>query len=273
MKKVVSLVFLATLAAPASAAPVGPVTIHPRRFTIGTEFGGAFNRDYERTTNNADIWELDERLTGLGRAAYGLTENWEVFGRFGGGNLELLDEVDPASVSIRTRYDFDAAFAWGAGLRGRLWPEVLPRWDLMIEGGYFAQERHDGTITGGAGAGSRLEGWRYYEWNVNLLFQHDYADSGFFRRWAPYIGPTFGDANIKPRSIGGVAQTFGIETEDHVGLVVGTGARIFELGPAWEGYLEGRFIDETALNAGLRYTFGIRAEGDTGTVSDSPAGR
>lgn len=239
-----ALAVVAVAGGAASAAPVGPIRPEIGHWTVGGEMGFALNRDYERSNAKSDQWELEEDMRWVGRIAYGLTEDWEIYGRLGAASLEVEDVADGTGLT-NSIYDMGTSFAWGVGGKGFLWHEVFPGWDLGLDGQYFGHSGHDGNITSGTNAGNAAGNWDAWEWSLSLLFQTEYESL------TPYLGPTFGDAGINRGTINNVTQS-DLDAEDNVGILVGTG---FDFAEGWTGYVEGRFIDETSVNVGLLWTF------------------
>lgn len=233
----------------AEAAPVGPIRPQMGRWTVGGELGFEFDRDFKNEGTPADLWENDERFMWMGRIAYGLTEDWEIFGRLGGASWEIQDKADGTGLT-NSLWDLGTEFAWGAGAKGILWHEAFPAWDVGLDVNVAGHSGHDGNITSGANVGSRAQNWDYFEWQIALLFQTTYESL------TPYLGPTFGDATVsRDGTTGGanrITPNADLEADDNVGIVVGTG---FDFAEGWSGYVEGRFVDATAVNVGLLWTF------------------
>lgn len=242
VRSAVAGLLLTVLAAPVSiAAPIGPVRPAAWRWRAGYEMGLAWDRDFASSANGADRFEFDKRFSYLGRIAFGLAENWEVSARVGAATLRIIDVGDPVSDAAgnsRNSFDLRTEIAWGAGAKGILWHDALPGWDVALDAQYLAHGRHDGVVTHGPRTGRVATRVEAGEWTTALLLQTRY------RTLTPYLGPTFGDAWIR----GGGLD---LDADDHVGFVVGTGAD-FE---GWQVYAEGRFLDETAVNMGLIWTF------------------
>lgn len=251
MGAVAAFALVASIAGAADAAAVGPIRPEMGHWTVGGELGFEFDRDWENAGTRADKWETDERFQYVGRLAYGLTEDWEIYGRLGASSFEVEDVADAGGGLTNSIWDLGTQFAWGVGGKGFLWHDVFPGWDIGLDAQYFAHSGHDGNITSGANVGSAAQSWDYWEWSLALLFQTEYESL------TPYLGPVFGDANVERSGVTGAAAgrptpTADLDADDNVGVLVGTG---FDFAEGWSGYVEGRFVDATAVNVGLLWTF------------------
>lgn len=231
----------------AEASPVGPVRPRPSHWSLGFDGGFQLKREFELETNPADKWETDERFAYLGRVSYGLSENWEVFGRLGAATLKVQDAPgNDSGVASLDYFDMGTEFAWGVGLAGIAVPDFLPNLDLAVSAQYLQHGSHDGSITSGANINAIAENWDYSEWEIALLFQ-----TSRYEKYLFYAGPVLGNARISRGSVG-TTEVADLETDQNVGVVLGIGFEFIENGTA---FVEGRLVDETALNTGVLWAF------------------
>lgn len=243
-----AIVALVAAAVTVEASPVGPVRPRPSRWSLGLDAGFQLKRDFELETNPADDWETDERFAYLGRVSYGLSENWEVFGRLGAATLKVQDvpgrgETGTANLNY---FDMGTEFTWGIGLSGIAIPDFLPNFDLAVSAQYLQHGSHDGAVTSGANINTIAENWDYSEWEAALLFQ-----TSQYETYLLYAGPVLGNARVSRGSVG-TTEVADLETDQNVGVVVGVGFEFIEDGLA---FVEGRLVDETALNVGVLWAF------------------
>lgn len=240
------LAVAACLTASASAAPVGPTRVQMGRWRVGGEIGIGLGRDWDRTANPNDAYSTDKHFLYLADVAYGFDETWEVFGLIGAANLDVQNDPDNVSPAD-TLWNMGTESAFGGGVRGNVWPEILPGWDLALDARFLTHAGHEGDWERGTVVGDRTaRGWDYTEWQVSALFQTARGD------WTYYAGPVFGDAEIEIDEVGGSRGFGDLEAEDGVGILFGTG---FDFGGGWTGYVEGRLIDENAVHTGLAIAF------------------
>lgn len=223
----------------ATAAPVG--WIHPEmgRFTIGGEVHKVTDRDMEQNAAGGRNTGEVESLMWLGRGSYGLTDQFEIYGRLGGADADLSGTGSTTGFTLNT----GSEFAWGIGIQGIIYDAGT--WNLAGDAQYFAHNDHTNTSSGGAGFipnNTRGE-FDWKEWQLALQVQ------GQFDQFYPYLGVKFSDVTLDFSQPGGTPD---VEADDNVGVYVGAG---FNISPQWSGYVEGRFVDETAFGGGISYRF------------------
>lgn len=232
----------------AEASPVGPVRPRPARWSLGLDAGFQLKREFDLETNPADDWETDERFAYLGRVSYGLSENWEVFGRLGAASLKVQDVPGPGDTGTANLdyFDMGTEFTWGVGLAGIAVPDFLPNFDVAVSAQYLQHAGHDGSVTSGANVNTPAENWDYSEWEIALLFQ-----TSRYEKYLFYAGPVLNNARISRGSVG-TTEVTDLEADQNVGVVVGLGFEFIENGTA---FVEGRLVDETALHTGVLWAF------------------
>lgn len=238
MRKALAIAVVLGLAATAALAnPMGPVK--PTMGRVGVEFEiAAGTRDMERETARTEKLEA-EQLAFLGRLSYGLTDMVEISARLG------VQEID-ADFTAPTTGAFNGSneFVWGVGISGILYDAGT--WNLAGQANYLASSSHTGATTGNIvnNANNEID---YNAWVIGLQIQ------GKYDQFLPYLGVRYSNAEVefKRWNNASVADR-NYEAENNFGIYVGAG---FDLTPQWSGYVEGRFIDETAFGGGIRYTF------------------
>lgn len=232
------VVILALASAAAHAGPMGP--IKPKYGRLSVEFEASSDRrEMELSTNRQDR-SRSENVNYLGRLAYGLTDKVEVSARLGGANLDVVDLADAGNQAEQT-LNGNNQFSWGLGLSGIIYSPG--RWFIGGTANYLAHRDHNGTLEPPAATGFDVN---YAEWNLGLQVQ------ATFDRWQPYVGVKYSDARNEYDQWAGVAMTGRDGSDQHVGLYLGAG---LDITPQWSGYLEGRFIEETAFGGGIRFTY------------------
>lgn len=206
------------------AAPVGWINPEMGRFSVSGEVGSVTDRDMEQNNNTSIKGEV-ESVYYVARIDYGLTDLVEIYGRIGGADLDGTGNTFPGN-NLST----SGELAWGAGIQGIIYNAGT--WNLAADAQYFAHSDHQQN------AGARQYDWK--EWQVGVQVQ------GQWDQFHPYLGVKYSNLDID------VSNGADLEAEDNVGVYLGAG---FDLAGNWSGYLEGRFIDETAFGGGISYTF------------------
>jgi hypothetical protein len=236
----------ALVASAASAAPVGPVLPEAGRWRLGGEVGFHLERMFQNEANKVDLWESRNRFAYLGRVGYGLAESWEVYGRLGAASLEFRDVNDIATTN-NNFFDLGTEFAWGVGLQGIAARDFFPGVHIAVDAQYFSHPAHDGIVEAGTNLGRTAEKWTWDEWSFALLFQAEPV-------YAPYVlyaGPVLSGAMVRRNKLGGNPAS-DLDAKDNVGAVVGLGFDFVRDGRA---FVEGRLVDEQAINVGFSWLF------------------
>lgn len=199
----------------ATAAPIGWINPKAGRATVGVEAGTVTSRDLEPTGGTSV--ELESIYYGL-RGSYGLTDNFEVYARLGGADLDASSGLG----------DADGELAWGFGAQGIFYNAGA--WNLAADATYFAHNDH----SFGSNEGD------FSEWHGAVQAQTQ------IEQFYPYVGVRYSDATLE------INNQPDRDADDNVGVYVGSG---FNISDSLSAYLEGRFIDETAFGGGLTYRF------------------
>lgn len=219
----------------ATASPVGAIRPRARHYTAALES----SRDrremrWEQPSLNRYTVESNRYL---GSVSYGFSDRIELVGRFGFTDLDIFTK---AGAGYGTSYAGDPRFTAGLSLGGIL--HEKSSWNLAAHVGYLVEENHHGSWPGGLGNDAEI-GWS--EWQIGVQIQ------GQMEPFTPFLGVKYSKADLSVERPQGAAFSR-LVTDDEVGVYIGSAV---ELTPKWSGYLEGRFIDETAYGIGLRFHY------------------
>ncbi len=237
---------LAVFAGSVSAGPMGPV--RPAAERIGVEFEVASDeRDLTWSGNSADISTV-ENIAYIGRLSYGVTDRIEIHLRLGSTTLDLTDRPD-ATNAVPAIFNGTRQFTWGGGFGAILVDER--GWNLALQANALVHERHTGAWSGAVNG--TVNDYDYTEWQAGLQVQGRYPEFLFLRNAVPYLGVKYSDATLDENVYCGQRVTPPAhDADDNFGVYTGIG---FDLAPRWTMYLEGRFVDETSVGAGVRFLY------------------
>lgn len=234
------------LAGGAQAAPIGPIRPEAGRWQIGGEIGAGLGGDVEYAGQpSGSSAELDQYLY-LARIGYSFTDNFEGYIRLGGGSARYSEEL----LGITVDADMASAFVGGVGLQGRF-QQVLGDWDAIAHASYLWHTNRDSIDISargggiGVGVGDVPADVDMAQVQFGLGVEGNHLDP-----WSPYVALTLSNTLIQ-WSIAGLAVS-DVETKNVAGLVLGTG---YDFSDAFRGYVEGRLVDEYAVNVGMLWAF------------------
>lgn len=221
----------------ANAASVGGKLPEKGKLIIGAETNFITEKDVKNVTQNQAAKLKSNQY--LAVASYGILDRLALKLKLGTGDLRYTDVDDKLNT--------DEGFLWGIGidseayrnengLRLLLGAQYFSAGDLDTESKYL--DPND-TFT--------FESWR--EWQISALIAKDMA------RFMPYLGIKYSDFEIDGKwydSSAAATTTSKIKEDDNVGVFLGTDYKISE---ACSLNLEGRFIDERAVSAGISWKF------------------
>ena len=150
-------------------------------------------------------------------------------------NLDVFVKIGAATSKLDTQ-DGGYGFSWGAGFHSKLL-QFPPEINVGLSGAFleYRNNRYSNVL---ARDDSRID-----EWQIALVLSKRYG------KWMPYTGVKFSDMLVDVNSS---VQSFELEAEDNFGVFVGT--EIY-----WnqdlEGFIEGRFLDETSMSFSIRWRF------------------
>jgi hypothetical protein len=186
-----------------------------------------------------------------GRAGIIITDKAFLYGICGAANAK--QEFKNISGSV-VRWDTDLDLSWGAGATLIVYEKEITIRDKSILrvglDGRFRQsdldvdkvirdgveyKKSDNTVT--------TTKFNYQEWQAALAISYIFND-----RIIPYVGVKYSDVTGKAKAIiSGTEYSKNFKPQDNVGVFVGGDV---VMGDSFSLYVEGRFIDETAVSAG-----------------------
>jgi len=261
MKKLtVTVVMMLALVVPVSAATTQGPCLEQGRLEVAYDMNYT-QRDlkFENITANQSSIGIDNgEVTLLSHTAvisYGFSDMFEGFCRLGVNKLNHFEEYAPSQDGSAfidepmSAYD-RPTFTWGIGGKVTV-PQVFYAIDLSFGGQYNAVDWKDvdsNMLANGTAPAAIDVDMREWQFDVIASQQHG--------RITPYAGFRYSDAAVDMdiRSTTGAFTSYTMEYEAarNWGGVVGLD---FEIDPNIGGYLEGRFVDESAFSAGLNYKF------------------
>lgn len=241
-----SLAFVLCVPFASYAAPVGNIAspaVEKGKFGIkaGAEADFVFSRELD--VEDEDV-ELEANFY-TAKISYTLLDRLDIYAIL--GSLSGA-EVTEKYGSTTLKYGVDDAFVWGAGLT-----VLAYEWDngfrVGIDGKYRSSEPGISSINLNGTDYSLVDSeGSFKEWQFAL------AVSKQFGKFIPYAGVKYSDMELSAKGTisGTVYQTDKVGGKNLTGLFVGAS---FLPKDNISINIEGRFIDETAMNVGLSYKF------------------
>jgi len=178
----------------------------------------------------------------LAKVGVTLIEKIDVYGLLGTANLE------PKKLTSSV-YDIESEYgvAWGLGAKVLLY-ETEEYGDgilrVSVDGNYRAYKPDIDTISGSTSSSGEVD---FAEWGASLGLSYT------LDKITPYVGVKYSDVDLEISGTNiGTLDTLSINSDNVVGVFVGADY-LFAENIALN--LEGRFIDETAVNVGLKINF------------------
>lgn len=292
MKKlfVLSLALLLCLPLVVYAASIGGAETQGQgKFAIGLDQEFVFDKDLKTKTENYQ-WqvkedtvldvntklksEIDKMYRTMAKVSYGVLDNLDVYVRLGTASFESKHSYS-ATASLpaedwngvleegSAKIKGDNAFAYGFGMKGTY--PLKNDWFIGCDVQYL---RHKNDV-------KETDSWTEYEYGSKGVLTGTSAHSAeakgdvTFQEWqvAPYIAKKIGNfvpylggkysgvsvsAKVKWEGDDEDAEKMKFRADDHFGVFLGTD---YKLGDSWKLNIEGRFVDETAMNLGATYRF------------------
>jgi len=259
MKKFLVLCFAFVLLVPfvSYAASIGsPETQGKGKVAVGLDNEYIFGKDWKFKSAtvlsaNSTIKDIETEkgyYAGM-KAAYGLLDNLDVYVRLGAADYEVKGQIFTGSTpGDKLKFDTDTDFAYGLGLKGTypLKNDWLLGCDLQYRRSKHEAE-HKSTPVSGAEETTTYKSFVQQEWHIAPYLARKIGS------FVPYLGVRYSDAKLEIKNpassdFGEVEQ----EADDNVGVFLGTD---YKMGETCSLNLEGRFIDETAMSAGISWKF------------------
>jgi len=245
-RSVLGALAIVAWAGSAGAAPIGPITPAGGHWTVGFDGGIGVGGDLEYDPPLAGITsEIDQNYLYLFRAGYGFNDNFEAMGWLGGGTLQEVDAGGGAAAAV----DLGGAFVGGIGAQGVV-PDLFGDWGLGAHVSYLWHGNRD-SVNAAVAAGGFAVGVADIPADINVgELQGAITLQGDYDSWDPYVGLTLSEILIEG-SIAGIPFR-DLRLKNTAGVVVGTG---FDFSETFGGYIEGRLVDQDAVNFGFLWAF------------------
>jgi len=248
------LIFVLVLgfSVPADAGSVGgpAKALGLWKSSMSFEYDGVFERDLEVTASNTG--EIRSSYAYYAKGILGIHENIDVYGNLGAADLKY--KWKEGNVEIEEEFAF--GFYWGLGVKG-VYP-FLDDFTVFLDAQYSAWytdidniKRNTVDGTGETGDSENTE----YQISIGISRKFFYQE---YLNVTPYAGVKFAQFETKNK---GVAYDVGsryiidedLDNDDTIGVFIGVDLQPFDY--KWAVNVEGRFLDELAVTAGLRYEF------------------
>jgi opacity protein-like surface antigen len=253
-----SLITLFCLPVTIYAASIGEAETQGKgKLGIGANESIVFNKDLKfksasglganQTIKNP---EIDKAYQTMFKVSYGLLDNLDIYVNLGASDYKVkADSYDGSSKNADEKINSDTSFAYGLGLKTtrELGNDWLLGCDLQ-----YSRSKNEADVTetevGGDSSSTKYKSAVVQEWHVAPYIARRIND------FTPYFGVRYSDMKLsmKNSSEAGWTDNHKYEADDNVGFFAGTD---YKIGENWKLNLEGRFIDETAMNVGATYKF------------------
>mgnify|MGYP001605649127 FL=1 len=258
MKKFLVLCFAFVLLVPfvSYAASIGGAETQGKgKAAIGLDNEYIFGKDWKFKSAtllpaNGTIKDIETEkgyYAGM-KAAYGLLDNLDIYVRAGASDYRVKCQVFTGSTpGDKLNYDTDTDFTYGFGLKGAyaLKNDWLAGCDLQ-----YRRSKHEAkgkeTAVSGAEDTTTYKSFVIQEWHVAPYIAKKLGD------FVPYLGVRYSDAKLEIKNPVASWGELKAEADDNVGMFLGTDYKISE---ACSLNIEGRFIDERAVSAGINWKF------------------
>jgi hypothetical protein len=250
LTKIVIVAFLTTCAATALAAGLGDVVqpIEQGKISITPEYTHVFDRDFNQSGEKVD--KYDQAYANI---AYGIADNVKLYTKLGVADMNIKGRT---SASETTQEEYSFGFLWGGGISGNL--KLQGDWIIGFDSQYTAWNTDFDAITVNGEKGTKLAGkLKNDEWQAALYAGKEIA-MGTNITLTPYTGVKVArlESDIKglsfETSTAAYVGTGTLKNDNEFGVVVGTNLKMSE---NLKVNIEGQFVDETGLTAGLTYKF------------------
>jgi len=221
----ISVIFLLLSAGISYAAPTyGPDMPEKGNWHMGFEANIVRDRHMSKNLGDAKSDQI------FFSESYGIYDWLSFDGKIGLGYVKFAPRETRA-------LDLDPGFSGGYGLRFRTYYNEFSEIRAVLGFHHISVHPHKDEV------GSM----RYYavwdEWQASLLL------SKRFKRWHPYVGAKVSQLFIiRKDNVDDHWRWNG--SDDHFGIFTGMNAELFD---DWYVNIEGRFIDETAINLSINY--------------------
>ena len=263
MKKFLVLCFAFVLLVPfvSYAASIGsPETQGKGKAAVGFDSAFIFDRDLKFKSASglsaaADVKEveIDKGYQTMFKSSYGLLDNLDVYVKLGAADYDVdaaIYNKNTGTKDSSEEINTDTDFAYGFGIKGKY--DLNETWLIGCDLQYLMSKHKtniaETTIATGAVESTTYNSGTLKEWHIAPYV--GYRAGNFL----PYLGVRYSDVklNMKNPAASGWTDDHKYEADDNVGVFLGTDYKINE---ACSLNLEGRFIDERAVSAGINWKF------------------
>ena len=263
MKKFLVLCFAFVLLVPfvSYAASIGGAETQGKgKVAVGFDSAFIFDRDLKFKSASglsaaADVKEveIDKGYQIMLKSSYGLLDNLDVYVKLGTADYDVdaaiynkNTGVKDSSEEINTSTDF----AYGFGLKGSY--DLTEIWLIGCDLQYLMSKHKtkiaETTIATGEIESTTYKSGTFQEWHIAPYV--GYRAGNFL----PYLGVRYSDVKLSMKSPAdsGWTDDHKYEADDNFGVFLGTD---YKMGETCSLNLECRFIDETAMSAGISWKF------------------
>lgn len=265
MKRIVIMIVAITfIAAPLFAAAITD-SVKPLghlKYSLTAEDNYIFKRDIKTSENNTSFKTEDINQV-YAKLALGVTPYFNLYGKLGASDGGTIKDTNTASNGVEAKIETNYGFLWGVGLSGA--KEISNGWKLGADAQFDWWRPDVDSVTSVARSTSSSGKIEDFEFQITPFitkqFELPYGKVGSQYKWVadPYLGLKYSyfktqtDKNIQYMAAGTNSTTsWTLRGKDSLGIVVGSDLVFAD---KWALELEGRFIDETAITAGVAYRF------------------
>jgi opacity protein-like surface antigen len=255
MKKFLVLGLAIVLFSPQSlyAASIGGAeTLGQGKFAVGFDQEFGFKREMKHHKSSwegykAEDVEIKDTYRSMGKISYGIIDNIDVYAKLGAANFDLKQEDYYNDVHDgKSKLDGKYAFAYGFGLKGT--HNFQDGWLVGLDAQFLSHKNnYKGKWTSPSGSDEESFSGKMtvYEWHV-APYVGKKIDN-----FTIYAGGKYSDLRTKVTSPA-ADGTLKHKAKYNFGVFAGLDIKMIEHVTL---NVEGRFIDETAMSAGLSYKF------------------
>lgn len=271
MRRIILLISVGVLclSLPVYAVNIGGAeTQGKEKFAVGLETEYVFERNLKSFSVSETIDSTYLSMKGkpelemyreMLKISYGLFDNFDIYTKVGISDFKIKGGIDGTWIDKSTgeegllggglTVNSKTALAYGGGIKGNL--ELGKNWLIGADAQYL---RHKKKVLGQAVVYDISDPTESETFDLNgkITTQEWHVAPYVARRlgnFTPYLGVKYSDLRMKLKYAEKGSDKF--NAKDRVGVFLGTDAKIgrFRLN------LEGRFVDEKAVSAGVSYRF------------------
>ncbi len=195
--------------------------------------------------------EISSMCRTMVKTSYGLLENLDIYVKLGTtdfkGKMPWTWTESGDSETGLMRVKGDSAFAYGFGLKGAY--NLENDWIVGCDVQYLRHKNdYKGVDLGDWGEESFKGNVIFREWQVAPYVAKKIGN------FVPYLGVKYSDLRTKFKVIweDDEVETWKMKADNNIGIFLGTDYKFTD---NWKLNVEGRFVDETAMNVACVYRF------------------